>query len=64
VIAVACLFFSAPALIGFHVSNGNLLDANGNPFILRGVNYPHVWYTSRNTQAIKDIASIEANAVL
>lgn len=26
---------------GFSVSNGQLLDAKGNPFVMRGVNHPH-----------------------
>src|SRR6188508_3738802 len=43
---------------GFSVSNGQLVDNNGTPFIMRGVNYPYTWFQSRNTQA--DLAAIAA----
>ena len=43
---------------GFFVQNGQLLDNNGTPFIMRGVNYPYTWFQSRNTQA--DLAAIAA----
>ena len=41
------------AVAGFHVSGRSLLDANGNNFIMRGINVPHNWYpeqTSSNMQ--------------
>lgn len=47
---------------GFTVSSGQLLDANGNPFVMRGVNHAHTWFTSQ-TQAIADIAQTDANTV-
>jgi mannan endo-1,4-beta-mannosidase len=43
---------------GFSISNGQLIDNNGTPFIMRGVNYPYTWFQSRNTQA--DLAAIAA----
>ena len=43
---------------GFFISNGQLVDNNGTPFIMRGVNYPYTWFQSRNTQA--DLAAIAA----
>jgi mannan endo-1,4-beta-mannosidase len=43
---------------GFSISNGQLVDNNGTPFIMRGVNYPYTWFQSRNTQA--DLAAIAA----
>lgn len=51
------------AVAGFHVKDGLLLDAYDNPFIMRGVNHPHVWYAGRTKQAILDIARIKANCV-
>ena len=48
---------------GFQVSGTQLLDGNGNPFIMRGVNHAHAWYTNRTQQALADIASVEANSV-
>jgi mannan endo-1,4-beta-mannosidase len=57
------LSFSFAADAGFQVSGTQLLDDNGNPFIMRGVNHPHAWYTNRTQQAFADIASVGANAV-
>ncbi len=67
--AVAALVLSlltvvpAQAAAGFTVSNGRLLDANGNDFVMRGVNHAHTWYTDRTTQALKDIKATGANTV-
>ena len=47
---------------GFTISNGRLLDANGNDFVMRGVSHPHVWF-QQQTGAFADIASLGANAV-
>lgn len=54
---------AAGAPAGFHVSDGRLLDANGNDFVLRGVNHAHTWYTARTPQALKDIKALGANSV-
>lgn len=54
---------SGAALAGFKVQNGTLVDGNGTAFVMRGVNYPHVWYPNRTSQAIADIASVGANTV-
>ncbi len=56
-------FFEDDASAGFKVSGTSLLDGNGIPFVMRGVNHPHVWYTDRTSQAIVDIASVGANTV-
>lgn len=48
---------------GFHVSGGRLLDANGEDFVLRGVNHAHAWYPARTAQALKDIKALGANSV-
>ncbi|KOX31097.1 beta-mannosidase [Saccharothrix sp. NRRL B-16348] len=67
--AVAALVLSlltvtpAHAAAGFTVSNGRLLDANGNDFVMRGVNHAHTWYADRTTQALKDIKATGANTV-
>ncbi|MET0134091.1 MAG: cellulase family glycosylhydrolase [Kibdelosporangium sp.] len=53
----------APAASGFSISGGKLLDANGNAFVLRGVNHPHAWYTNRTQQALPDIKALGANSV-
>ncbi|MET7443137.1 glycoside hydrolase family 5 protein, partial [Streptomyces sp. NPDC005568] len=53
----------AQAEPGFHVSDGRLLDANGQDFVLRGVNHAHTWYPTRTSQALKDIKALGANSV-
>lgn len=60
VIAIAS---GSPALAGFKVQGNTLVDGNGIPFVMRGVNHPHVWYPNRTSQAISDIAGVGANAV-
>ncbi|HWN45796.1 MAG TPA: BACON domain-containing carbohydrate-binding protein [Steroidobacteraceae bacterium] len=52
------LLLPIASFAGFSVSNGQLVDNNGTPFIMRGVNYPYTWFQSRNTQA--DLAAIAA----
>jgi mannan endo-1,4-beta-mannosidase len=50
------------AATGFRISGRNLLDANGNNFIMRGISHAHCWYTDR-TSAFADIKSVGANTV-
>lgn len=53
----------AKAAVGFHISGRNLLDANNNNFIIRGISHAHVWYPS-NTASIADIKNVgKANTV-
>ena len=40
----------AITVAGFHVSGRYLLDANGNNFIMRGINVPHNWYPEQTSQ--------------
>ncbi|MET9775589.1 cellulase family glycosylhydrolase [Streptomyces sp. NPDC006367] len=47
---------------GLHVSDGRLVEANGNPFVMRGVNHAHTWYPDR-AGSIADIARKGANTV-
>ena len=66
-VVVACVSYfsmdSKAATGGFQVSGTKLYDANGNEFIMRGVNYPHAWYTSQYTTAIPAMASKGFNTV-
>jgi mannan endo-1,4-beta-mannosidase len=49
---------------GFHVKDGKLLDVNCEEFVMRGVNYPYAWFSSRNVeQDLQAIAATGANAV-
>jgi mannan endo-1,4-beta-mannosidase len=50
------------AATGFHISGRNLLDANGNNFIMRGINHAHTWYPAQ-TSAFANIKNAAANTV-
>lgn len=51
------------ALTGFSVDGTRLLDANGNKFVMRGINHPHSWFTAQDDTALKAIAETGANTV-
>src|SRR5690554_6488878 len=53
---------SAATPPGMRVTDGRLVEADGTPFVMRGVNHAHTWYTSR-TRAFADISALGANAV-
>lgn len=48
---------------GFSVNGTKLMDANGNEFIMRGVNYAYAWYTGTVNQSLPAIADAGANTV-
>lgn len=48
---------------GFTVNGTQLIDANGNNFIMRGINHPHAWFTSQDDTALEAIAATGANTV-
>ncbi len=48
---------------GFHVSGQKILDANGNEFIMRGINVAHAWYQSNTQQTLKAAAAKGCNTV-
>ncbi|WBB81690.1 cellulase family glycosylhydrolase [Micromonospora sp. WMMD882] len=52
----------AHAAAGFTVADGKLLDANGNEFIMRGVNHAHTWYPQQ-TSSFADVKRLGANSV-
>lgn len=52
----------AQAATGFNVSNGRLYDANGNDFVMRGVNHPYAWYKGQNN-SFADIKRLGSNTV-
>ncbi|GAA3866391.1 cellulase family glycosylhydrolase [Streptomyces lacrimifluminis] len=47
---------------GLHISNGRLLEGNGNDFVMRGVNHAHTWYPNQ-TQSLRDVKALGANTV-
>jgi mannan endo-1,4-beta-mannosidase len=50
------------AATGLHISNGRLLEGNGNDFVMRGVNHAHTWYPGE-TRSLADIKALGANSV-
>lgn len=48
---------------GWHVAGGKLFDANGKPFLFRGVNVTHAWTPTRTMVELPAIAAIGANGV-
>ncbi len=62
VLAVLMIGQPAHAATGFTVANGKLYEANGNQFIMRGVNHAHTWYTHQ-TSSFANIKALGANTV-
>ena len=60
--AVVAALGSQPAGVGLRVDGTRVVEANGTPFVMRGVNHAHVWYQSQ-TRAFADIKSFGANTV-
>ncbi|WP_327270305.1 cellulase family glycosylhydrolase [Streptomyces sp. NBC_01218] len=50
------------AATGLHISDGRLVEGNGNDFVMRGVNHAHTWYPGE-TQSLADIKATGANSV-
>ncbi|MDR7280575.1 cellulase family glycosylhydrolase [Catenuloplanes atrovinosus] len=63
-LVVSMVVFTLPAhaAAGFQVSGGRLLDANGNDFVMRGINHAHTWYPTQ-TGSFADIKATGANTV-
>ncbi|WP_198574705.1 cellulase family glycosylhydrolase [Caulobacter hibisci] len=58
------MFLSAsPALAGFSVRDGKLVDACGDVFLARGVNLPHAWRARATGKAIRETAALGSNTV-
>src|SRR5215207_8649654 len=52
----------AQAAVGLRITNGRLVEANGNPFVMRGTSHAHVWYQNQ-TSSFANIKSLGANTV-
>ncbi len=48
---------------GFKVNGTKLLDANGNEFVMRGINHAHTWFQNNLEDALDGIAYSGANTV-
>ncbi|GLH96475.1 cellulase family glycosylhydrolase [Phytohabitans aurantiacus] len=58
------MFFVKPAdaAVGLRVSNGRIVEANGNNFVIRGVSHHHVWAPTQ-TSSFANIKALGANTV-
>ncbi|MDO3681008.1 cellulase family glycosylhydrolase [Paenibacillus ehimensis] len=48
---------------GFYIKGTTLYDANGNPFVMRGINHAYTWYKGQESVAIPAIAKTGANTI-
>ncbi|MEH1100642.1 cellulase family glycosylhydrolase [Micromonospora sp. CPCC 205561] len=64
VVVASVLVFVKPAdaAVGLHVEGRDIVEANGRPFVMRGVNHPHVWFTGQ-TDSFADVKALGANTV-
>ncbi|WP_344937200.1 cellulase family glycosylhydrolase, partial [Actinoplanes nipponensis] len=62
--AASVLFFVGPAYAatGLHVSGRDIVEAGGQPFVMRGVNHEHTWFAGE-TDSFADIKAKGANTV-
>jgi mannan endo-1,4-beta-mannosidase len=54
---------STGSVEGFRVEGDKLVEANGAPFVMRGVNHPHVWFPQELSVSLRAIAETGANCV-
>ncbi|MBN1117093.1 MAG: cellulase family glycosylhydrolase [Bacteroidales bacterium] len=48
---------------GFTIQGKNLVDGNGNAFIIKGVNNPHIWFPKKAYDALPAIAEKNVNTI-
>jgi mannan endo-1,4-beta-mannosidase len=48
--------------VGLRVSGRNIVEANGNSFVMRGVSHPYAWHKDQN-QSFADIKKLGANSL-
>ena len=53
---------SASAATGLHISGRNIVEANGQTFVMRGINHEHTWFTNQ-TSSFANIKATGANTV-
>ncbi|GIH19888.1 cellulase family glycosylhydrolase [Rugosimonospora africana] len=52
----------ASAAVGLHVSGRNIVEANGQTFVMRGISHEHTWFANQ-TSSFANIKSLGANTV-
>jgi mannan endo-1,4-beta-mannosidase len=63
-VAASALMYLQPAsaAVGLHISGRNIVEANGQTFIMRGINHEHTWFTNQ-TSSFANIKATGANTV-
>ena len=63
-VIASVVFFVRPAYAatGLHVSGRNIVEANGQTFVMRGINHEHTWFTGQ-TASFANIKAKGANTV-
>lgn len=59
---VAALGGGSTPAVGLHVDGTRVVEADGTPFVMRGVNHAYVWYPTQN-RAFADMKSFGTNTV-
>ncbi|MBQ7781002.1 MAG: cellulase family glycosylhydrolase [Lachnospiraceae bacterium] len=51
------------AQMGFYVDGTTLYDANGNPFVMRGINHAHTWFSDKMFLTLDALEETGSNCV-
>jgi mannan endo-1,4-beta-mannosidase len=60
--SVVVLTQPASAAVGLHISGRNIVEANGQTFVMRGINHEHIWFMNQ-TSSFANIKAAGANTV-
>jgi mannan endo-1,4-beta-mannosidase len=47
----------------FTIDKSKVIDANGNEFIIKGMNNPHIWFKRKAYKALDEIAALNVNTI-
>lgn len=63
-VAASILLYVQPAsaAVGLHVVGRNIVEANGQTFVMRGINHEHTWFTNQ-TSSFANVKALGANTV-
>lgn len=62
-LSIICCCFSSGFSQVFSIQGNELIDANGNEFMIRGVNNPHIWLSNKAFKSLESIAVLNANCI-
>ena len=57
------LSFTLSAADGFFIQDGQLMDAKGYAFVMRGASVPFAWFDADSYNALSALASLKANTI-